>query len=456
MSIDLILGSSTYRPHAGLGMSFLFLTIIIAFIISLENWVVLFALLAPIILIPMFSVTISVLAFSITLFIGLYLLEEPFAVRPVDVLILVTMFSYISQKINNADYVLPDDKLKTPIIFLLGMLSISLVDSAAIGSGFLNLLKHVELFVLYFILVDIFRNFSLQKVRRFLDFFLYLNIIASIIAILILAYGTELRAFGITGVPLADLIVSALIISLSFLIFSSGSKSWMKYSIISLILLLELVLTQTRGAWLSFSISFLFLGVLIRNKSIPGTILKYLWIVFIVLLALLITITMFQNILLGITHKVEQLKYVDIGTIQFRLILWEAAIRAFLAHPINGIGLGQFAIFSVDYSSLGKSSIFKENLEGLTAHNVVLSYLSETGLIGLLGILIFYYSFMKLAYCSFKRAEDSSEMEIIIPLFTILFFVLISSVYAGEWFWGLNGAQFILFLALTSAVSNRV
>ena len=159
---------------------------------------------------------------------------------------------------------------------------------------------------------------------------------------------------------------------------------------------------------------------------------------------------------MGITHRVEQIKYFEIGTIQLRLMLWEAAFRAFLSHPINGIGLGQFAVLSENFSSFGMSSIFKENVGGLSAHNITLSYLSETGIIGIIGLVLFYASFTKLASKTFNRAKSLQEIEIITALRTNLFFVVVSSTYAGAWFMGLNGTQFILFLALMSAMSKKV
>ena len=170
----------------------------------------------------------------------------------------------------------------------------------------------------------------------------------------------------------------------------------------------------------------------------------------------MITFLIFPNIFTGITHRVEQVKYFEIGTIQLRLMLWEAAIRAFLSHPINGIGLGQFTVLSDDFSSLGMSSIFKENVGGLSAHNITFSYLSETGIIGIIGLIIFYTSFMIMATKTFIRAKTLQEIEITTALLTNLFVVVVSSTYAGAWFWGLNGMQFMIFLAMSTIVSKKI
>ena len=75
------------------------------------------------------------------------------------------------------------------------------------------------------------------------------------------------RAFGVTGSPLSDLIVSALIISISQIFLRHSFKKWTLFSIITFILFVQIILTQTRGAWLSLIISFLFLVLLARMAS---------------------------------------------------------------------------------------------------------------------------------------------------------------------------------------------
>jgi len=175
---------------------------------------------------------------------------------------------------------------------------------------------------------------------------------------------------------------------------------------------------QTRGAWLSFSVSFLFLSYLLLKKSIPGTTKKIYQLFFLGLILIIILFFVFESAFIGIGHRVEQIRYVEVGTIHFRLILWHAAITAFWANPINGIGLGQFSLLSNKFSDIGDTNLFKENIEGLTAHNIFLSYLSETGMIGILALIFLYYSIAKMAAKNFNRIDSDENLDLVIVLRT--------------------------------------
>lgn len=429
----------------------------LAALFSIENWIILSAIsILPLLLLALFDTKLSLYTLIPVTFIGWLIIEEPFTLKPVDVITILMIFSFLFYKLINSDFTFTIDKLQKPILIFIFAISISLIDTADIQKSVMNLFKHLELFVLYFIITNSFSSWKLSNIKHVLDYFLYVSLSATIIAIILLINSDEVRAFGITGIPLAELTVGALIISISFFIFSNSKRTTIKYALFSLLLFTGLVLTQTRGAWISFFLSLAFMWFLVRKKSVGFSRNRLFGILSILLLSVMITFLVFPNIFTLIAHRVEEIKHFEIGTIQLRLILWEAAIRAFLSHPINGIGLGQFTVLSENFSSLGMSSIFKENVGGLSAHNITFSYLSETGLIGIIGLIIFYTSMLKLARNTFIRAKNLQEIEISTALFTNLFFVVASSTYAGSWFWGLNGTQFMIFLALSTIVSNKI
>jgi len=436
---------------------FLILLMAVASLFSLELWIPLaIVFLIPFMILILFDIRSSIYFLLISVFIGMFILKEPYGLRPVDLLIIFTIFAYFLHKIYNLDYSLTFTDLARPIFIFLAVIFISLFDAFNFQRGLINFLKHIELFLLFFILADLFSSWSLDRLRRLIEYFIYIASTATLIALVFLFFGENTRAFGITGTPLPDLMVSALIASITFLIMSKNRRRKQKFLALASLLFLGLVMTQTRGAWLSFSISFLFLSYLLLNKSIPGAKKNLFRIFLFGLILIVLLFFVFQSAFIGITHRVEQIQYADVGTIQFRFILWHAAITAFLANPVNGIGLGQFSLLSNKFSDIGKSELFKENIEGLTAHNILISYLSETGIIGILALLFFYYSFTKLMAKCFNRIDSDENLDLVIILRTFLFFVVISSIYAGAWFWGLNGTLFMIFLAISTVVVKKV
>ena len=449
--------SALFSPYKKQWLWFLFLQIAVAVLFSLELWIPLaIVFLIPFIFITLLNIRSSIYFLLISVFVGVFIIKEPYGLRPIDLLIVMTVFAYLLHKIYNLDYSLSFNELSVPVLIFLAAIFFSLLDASYFQKGLINFFKHLELFLLFFILADLFNSWSLERLRRLIEYFIYVASIATLIALVFTFFGENTRAFGITGTPLPDLTVSALIASITFLIMSKNRRRTRKFLALASLLFLGLVMTQTRGAWLSFSISFLFLSYLFLKKSIPGTKKKLYQLFFLGLILVVFLFFVFQGAFIGISHRVEQIQYFEVGTIQFRFILWHAAITAFIANPVNGIGLGQFSLLSGQFSDIGESAIFKENIEGLSAHNVLISYLSETGMIGILALLFLYYSITKLTAKTYNRIKSDENLDIVIILRAILFFVVVSSAYAGAWFWGLNGTQFMIFLAMSTVVAKKV
>lgn len=86
-----------------------------------------------------------------------------------------------------------------------------------------------------------------------------------------------------------------------------------------------------------------------------------------------------------------------------RFTLWTTAFRMWLAHPLNGVGYGNFAQNSFEYSG-------GINLGVLLTHNTYLAFLSETGIIGMLLIItpIIFTLFMLLKVKTFQSLALAS------------------------------------------------
>ena len=73
-----------------------------------------------------------------------------------------------------------------------------------------------------------------------------------------------------------------------------------------------------------------------------------------------------------------------------RFAIWDAGLRMFLAHPLFGVGLGNYAQFAPTYFPQGTGYE-----EGQAAHDIVVGALAETGIIGtsllliMVGVILF-------------------------------------------------------------------
>ena len=422
---------------------------------SLEYWIALLFLFTLILIgYSPYNLTPAIYLLIVSLFIGFYIIEKPIGIRIVDIIISVSVVTYILHKAFRGDLSIMKTSLNKPIIIFLIGITISLLGAPQIENGVINLFRHLELFAIFYIITDITFLEGKTIIRKMLDYYVYIAMGASAVAITILYSLGGGRAFGVTGNPLSDLIVSALIISISQIFLRHSFKKWTLFSIITFILFVQIILTQTRGAWLSLIISFLFLVLLVRMASTKYVFINTVWILSILGIAIATSLAIFSDAFIGIVHRVENLQSMNIGTLHNRLILWEAGINAFLSHFVNGIGLGHFPILSGDYSSIGNSTFFIGNIKGLSTHNIILSYLAETGIIGTFCLLLLFMKIIQVGHSIYESSENREDYQLSIPLYCILFYVCISSFYAGAWFWSISGVQFMFFLSLATLFQN--
>ena len=177
----------------------------------------------------------------VSIFIGYYIIEEPIGIRIVDILIAIAVISYILHKAFKGDISLIKSPLDKQIfIFIIGI-AFSLIGAQLIVKGVINLLRHLELFAIFYIIIDIYYSKGKPAIKKLLDFYVYIATCFSILAITMLYFSNESRAFGLTGSPLSDLIVSALIITISQIYVRHSRTQRIKYSFLTFILFVQIV-----------------------------------------------------------------------------------------------------------------------------------------------------------------------------------------------------------------------
>ncbi|WP_301860552.1 O-antigen ligase [uncultured Megasphaera sp.] len=148
---------------------------------------------------------------------------------------------------------------------------------------------------------------------------------------------------------------------------------WM-YGIVFAVLTLCLVLTYSRGAWLSAAGLVFFFGLIWDKRlwfsflSVPAVLLFYHGGV--------------ARRLLSIFSRSEA----D-TSVAMRLDMWEGAIAMFGDHPVLGIGWGAFKYVYPMYNEF----IQQAGITIYHAHNMYLNILAETGVIGFFFAMWFFF-----------------------------------------------------------------
>lgn len=175
-----------------------------------------------------------------------------------------------------------------------------------------------------------------------------------------------------------------------------SSKNKIIASIFSIVIAIALVLTFTRGVWISVSASIIIIAFL-KNKKLG------------IFAALLIAISFSSLFYLSNNFKdrIEQAaNYKENYDIQ-RVVLWKTNLEIFKDHPVFGIGYGENARRLREYyDRLGYPA---DQFEG-HAHNQFLHFLAGTGAVGLAVYLIFAFYFLFHAYYNYIFLLNESEV----------------------------------------------
>lgn len=161
----------------------------------------------------------------------------------------------------------------------------------------------------------------------------------------------------------------------------SDFKRWVRFSSIglSIMVVICLLLTVSRGAWFAALSGMLFMSIWIRALGI-----------FFLVIAIFIVLTQQFYFPFLKTRLENFFTFVDTSSVD-RMKIWGAALRMFKFSPWVGLGLGTFMHnfnkFVVGY--------YKQDIVPY-AHNCYLQIASELGIIGLisfLAILVVFFSF---------------------------------------------------------------
>ena len=343
-----------------------------------------------------------------------------------------------------------------PIIIFITAIGFSLAEPYDYVIGFKNYIRYFLLFGVYWALHNYLK--TVKQIERGLICYLVYTFFASATMILaVLAHGGS-RKFGIAGVPINDLQVASVIIALVyFLLAKSKVKSW---CCLTCYFLFAIILIQTRGVWLSSILTFSFISIvlIIQRSKIHQRVVWYRVLTLVIGTAFctILVLIAFPTVLDFIGQKISQLQgstSLKNNSIFSRLLIWTTAWEMFIQNPINGIGIDLFPHASHLYYDI-LPILFLTYVQGLDPHLLVLTFLCETGIIGTIGFLTLLLWNLRIGYLNFKLSKSLAERKLALAIWSVLFLVFISSFYAGAWFYGQNGFQFIFFMAMNSALYN--
>ena len=218
--------------------------------------------------------------------------------------------------------------------------------------------------------------------------------------------GASIRVFGTFSQPnpYAGYLNFAALIAVALAFFGKDIRERLMAGAIGLIVLGAEVLADSRGALLAFSVAVAIQVIIVFRREravliaaiIGVPVLVVAWVTRIIpvsIQAALLRRVRIDN--LSISGPVTSANY---STME-RLAHWIAGIRMFLAHPILGVGAGNYN--SAYGAYVLDPATWPEPLGH--AHNYYINAAAETGILGLLTFLVFLSAVM---YCGWRAIRN--------------------------------------------------
>jgi len=182
-----------------------------------------------------------------------------------------------------------------------------------------------------------------------------------------------------------------------------------------LLLVLNLILTIARSAYLAFLLELVLISIFSLKYFLRPLSLRLLSVFLILISSFLFSLINFPKIY---PYKVQEvIKHsttINDWSSRERLTSGAIASKAFLKNPIKGLGIGQFGPYFDHYPSQMPKTGWQ------TVNNEPLELLAENGFLALLLILLFYLYLLFRQVVAFFRAEDEMNKKLALSFFVAL------------------------------------
>lgn len=272
---------------------------------------------------------------------------------------------------------------------------------------------------------------------------------ASNIIEFILAGGSE-RIFGISWLTFESLSMTALPMAAALMIFSKRMGRRLAWGGVCLVIGAAILASGSRGTMLAVALAIpMLIWVTTRGR---GGIRLGAVLGIVVPLALLVVVTMLlkDSLLAYPVERIEQMLESmggAQGSIALRLVLWTAALKAFAAHPLTGIGIGNFRIIDMALPTQHMVPVWYY-IRGMSAHNTFLQYLVETGLPGAAALTFLGWRCSRMAL---RLQRDLVPSGTGAAIFMGIAVFVVSLFFMRAWTWGQDSYVMALVIGLGAA-----
>ena len=374
--------------------------------------------------------------FSLSVEYGFYglLFSLPISVALVESFACLLLFGFIGRKIIKPDFKYLKFRPNIFLLFLLLFSAISMFNSGHYLSKSLNALfgKWVQYLGICIIVQDIVSDKKIFK-RGMLVFLLgaLLAVFSGLSQYFFEVEFLRHKSIAVTNMGMRAITSSfahyngfgaylVVVLSLLFSLLLSKLSRFKTYSltIVTMLSIVAIFFTLSRGSWIALIVSFILLAILARSnfkRLVP----------ILLLIIVMFLLPVFRGRLLFIFKE---------GGDSDRFRYWLAAWKMINEHPFFGMGVGTF---------MANFSKFLPDSNISYAHNCYLQIWAETGIFSLISFMVFIFSLVYLSIKKFFAAQDFLLLGLLIGMVGFLvhsfFEVNFYSVQLAVLFWAWVG-----------------
>lgn len=417
-----------------------------------------FAALAGVLLVSLPRVTFVLFVLSIGLYLP-YMINN-FALLPFDILLVILFFSTLLGFFMRGNTEIRGGGVDLAFLLLIGATVISAIFA---HDPSYSILPTVRIFLIYLAYRMVFKYSLDMSVRGIVQLYLFIVFALSVVnGTTFLVAGGEERIFGPAWLAYETFAMTGLPMALAFLIWAETPADRFKYVLVAVVIGFGLLASGSRAPLLAVILAVPVLLVFgwrksRRERSVSSMrVLRGLMIPIaaLVVMVVLLRETIFMGALERMESLVESIENPQ-ETVLLRLVLAKAAVKGFLADPLTGIGIGNFKIVDRVAPEMRMEPVWFY-IRGMSAHNVVLHYLAETGIPGTLALLLLAFSGLRLSYRTFRMRLTARENQVSASLFVAMVVFCVTLFYMRAWTWGQSGYVLSLLFGLTAAWHYRV
>lgn len=377
-------------------------------------------------------------------------LSRSLAILPADMVAGLLVAAYIIDLLCHGRSAGPN-RLATPFIVYVVIILLSVAFAGFTGLSIKYFLRQVLLLGTFLAVAHFAGRLRLRSL--FLLFVLAADANSIYSLLQFLTAGGAARTFGIAGRGFADHAMLAFLISVVYYLWSDDVRGRAFWGGSAALMVAAMAAAQTRASAITaaWGLVLLIVLALYHGKRLglrrPQKNLAIAVVLGVFLVPLLI---LYTPIFEGIAGRFGRVGLSASGTILLRMTLWKAALNAFWANPIFGIGSGNFAQVYMWIPEVRFDPIFYL-VSGMSTHAVMMSALAETGAAGFISLWCLFGKAIREAWRSVISFSSPADMPAAQCLLIGALVIAGSSFYAGSWFWGNNSYHMAVIFGLIAS-----